>query len=485
MENTSFPPLAAGLLAHARRNYLGFHTPGHKQGRGAWPPWRSLLGETVFSLDLTELPGLDNLHDPQGLIREAAAAAAAWFGADETYFLVNGATAGILAVMLATCRPGDRVLVPRNCHQAVIHGLILSGAEPIYLPVSSDPGFGLPGMVRTEDLRRVWDAPPGEVRLVVLLHPSYYGLVGELEEQVDLAHKRGCPVMVDEAHGAHFYASGLYPPCALRCGADFVVNGAHKVLGAFTQAAFLHRRGRDEDAGKLRDALRIVQTSSPSYLLMASLDVARQQCLEEKQGWEDIARLALQLRDEINRIPGIKAPGRELLRVPGVAGFDPARLIVNVDGLGITGFEAAGWLHCHCRILVEMADFKNLIFILGPSDLLLLEELLSGLAALASAFAGKKKGSSSPFPDPLGLPIPRQVMTPHRAFFSSWEDVSLEDAVGRVAAEVVAPYPPGVPVICPGEEVTQDTVAFLKEWERAGGLWPGRSRGMIKVVAGS
>lgn len=480
-----FPPLAAGLLAHAEHNYLGFHVPGHKQGRGACHAWRSLLGEAVFALDLTELPGLDNLQDPQGVIREAAAAAAAYFGADETYFLVNGATAGILAVILATCRPGDRVLLPRNCHQAVIHGLILSGASPVYLPVYGNPELGLPGMVRTEDLCRVWNAASGEVRLIVLLHPNYYGLAGELEKQVEFAHDRGCAVLVDEAHGAHFHTSECFPPAALRCGADFVVQGAHKVLGAFTQAAFLHRRGRGEDAGKLRDALRIVQTSSPSYLLMASLDVARQQCQEEGPAWEETARLGMRLRDEINRIPGLLAPGRELLRVPGVTAFDPARLIVNVGKLGVTGFAAAEWLRRQRQILVEMADFQNMLFILGPADLPLAEELLDGLAALAAAFANCDGGRSPSCPDPLALPIPRQVLTPRQAFFGPCETIGWDAAEGRIAAEVIAPYPPGVPVICPGEEVTPEAVAFLADWERAGGVWPGHSRGMIKVVAGS
>lgn len=485
MENGSCPPLLKRLLAHAREGYLGFHTPGHKGGRGAWPPWLELLGEAVFALDLTELPGLDNLHDPQGVIREAAAAAAACFGADESYFLVNGASAGIAAVILATCRPGDRVLLPRNCHQSAIHGLILSGAEPVYLPVYGDAASGLPGMVRTEDLRRAWDASPGAVSLVVLLHPSYYGLVGELEQQVRLAHERGCPVLVDEAHGAHFFTSDLYPPSALSCGADFVVHGAHKVLGAFTQAALLHRRGNEGVAARLRAALRLVQTTSPSYLLLASLDVSRQQCLEERRGWEEVAGEALRLREEISRLPGLSAAGGEVLRLPGVIGFDPARLVVNVRRLGITGFEAAEWLRLKRRLLVEMADLYNLVFILGPSDLPLLGELLSALAALASACGGEGKRELPPVIQPFELPLPPQAMAPRQAFFSPWEAVAMEAAVGRVAAEAVAPYPPGVAVICPGELVTAEAVAFLKEWEKAGGVWPGRSQGMLKVVARS
>ncbi|MDK2881661.1 MAG: arginine decarboxylase [Clostridia bacterium] len=477
-------PLLEGLLGHAAKGYCGFHTPGHKQGRGAWPPWRQLLGEQVFRLDLTELPGLDNIHDPEGIIKEAEDAAAGLFGAAETFFLVNGATAGILAVILAHARPGMRVILPRVSHQAVLHSLILSGAQPVYLPVRSHPELGLTGMATTSSLREALvSCPPGEA-LVVLLHPNYYGLAGEILQQVRLAHEKGCLVLVDEAHGAHFCADPLFPLPSLRAGADFVVQGAHKVLGAFTQAAFLHWRGERGDVQRVRDALGMVQSSSPSYLLMASLDVARLQCQQEKRGWGEVAVLARELRRRISSLPGLLAPGEEMLEVPGVAAWDPTRLVVNVRGLGITGFEAAEWLRRERRLLVEMADFQNLVFILGPADGGAAEKLLEALAALAGSF-GNGSCRSGRYPDPLELPLPEQKMTPREAFFAPWLPVPRKEARGLVAAEVIAPYPPGVPVLCPGEVITPELTEFLEEWEAAGGTWPGRSRGFIKVVAGS
>lgn len=484
MAGSPFPPLVADLFAHVLHNYLGFHVPGHQQGRGAWPAWREVLGDAVFSLDLTELPGLDNLQDPQGILKEAEAAAAACFGAEETFFLVNGATAGILAVLLATCRPGDRVLLPRTCHQSVLHGLILSGASPVYLPVAA---HGLPGMLRTEELHTAWNATPEPVRLLILLHPSYYGLVGDIEAQVSLAHDRGSAVLVDEAHGAHFCTSASFPPPALRCGADFVAQGAHKSLGAFTQAAFLHCQGRHQDVVRIRQMLRMIQTSSPSYLLMASLDVARYQCQEDKTRWDDAVKSGIELRHQISRLPGLLAPSEELLEVPGVTAFDSTRLIVNVSGLAITGFAAAEWLRRERDILVELADLQNLLFVLGPGARGLEDALLEGLTALAAAFAGRTEDPSSggggSFPDPFTLSIPRQVLTPREAFFAPQETVSLRTASGRVAADVVAPYPPGVPLICPGEEITAPVLEFLTAWEQAGGVWPGQGQGMIRVVA--
>jgi arginine/lysine/ornithine decarboxylase len=585
VEAGALPPLAAGLASHAGEGYLGFHTPGHHQGRAAWAPWRDLLGEAAFFLDLTELPGLDNLQDPQGIIREAASEASAFFGAAETHFLVNGASAGILAVLLALCQEGDRVLVPRNCHQSVVHGLVLSGATPVYLPVHFHPGLGLPGLLRTEGLRACLGAPvashgdqaapsltehpaisplpsmecpptgslngeaadtsspsaadfqEGGRRLLVLLHPNYYGLAGNLAEQIEMAHQCGLLVLTDEAHGSHFCASPLFPASALTVGADFTVMGAHKTLGAFTQAAWLHCRESGAAASRVNQALRLVQTTSPSYLLMASLDVARYQLQQSGERWGQTAGLGLRLRREISRIPGLMAPGEELLDVPGVTAYDPARLVVNVSGLGITGFTAGGWLARERRLLVEMSDLDNLVFILGPGDEgPAADALLDGLRDLAAACGyasgefengtssgggerGEHCGSvgtcsstgengldgctgagggyhardvgvcgrgapelSAIMPDLYNLPIPCQILTPRQAFFAPHCQVPLEAAVGKIAAETITPYPPGVPLICPGEVIDKPVLECLKAWRQAGGTWPGQARGAVYVV---
>ncbi len=476
-------PLLAALARHAGEGYISYHTPGHKQGAGALPEWHNLLGDMVFQLDLTELPGLDNLQDPQGVIAEAQDRVAAYFGATETFFLVNGTTAGILAVMLAQSGPGKKVVLPRSSHQSVINGLILSGAEPMYLPVGYSPDLGLLGQVETCSLEKILtEEDNGEKPLVVLLHPNYYGLTGDLGQQVKTAHQKGCVVLVDEAHGAHFVASELFPVTALQAGADFAAQGAHKVLGAFTQAAFLHCREKGDQ--RLRDALRIVQSSSPSYLLMASLDAACCQCEQEEEQWEAVAHLGHRLRLEISRIPGLFAPGSKLLELPGVVEYDPSRLIVNVRGLGITGFEAADWLYRQKRILVEMADFYNLVLILGPASLEKADLLIDGFSSLATA-CSTCSGKSRSVPDFRGLPLPQQLLTPREAFFADFSLVPWDSALGKIAAEVIAPYPPGVPVLCPGERIDGELLEFLHDWERAGGSWPGQKKGLIKIVAGS
>jgi arginine/lysine/ornithine decarboxylase len=388
-------------------------------------------------------------------------------------------------MLLATCGPGDRVLVPRACHQAVIHGLILTGASPVYLPVRAHPAWGLPGALETEELERALDSEAAGGRAAVFLHPNYYGLTGALEIQIQKVQARGFLALVDEAHGTHFCAGTSYPVPALRAGADLVAQGAHKVLGAFTQAAFLHHRGTLPDPGKLQQALRIVQSSSPSYLLLASLDVARHQFCREKEKWEEVASLGMELRYRVSQIPGLFAPGEELKEVPGVVSFDPARLIVNVRGLGITGFGAAAWLRRERRIQVELADFQNILFILSPADSGLVPDLLAGLGALARAVDFGREWQASTYPEPPDLPLPRQLMTPREAFFAPQREAPLAAARGKVAAEVVAPYPPGVPLICPGEEINPEALAYLAAWQEAGGVWPGRKKGTVKIVAGS
>ncbi len=323
------------------------------------------------------------------------------------------------------------------------------------------------------------------------MHPNFYGLSGELAKQIELAHQRGLPVLVDEAHGSHFCAGSSFPAPALRAGADYAVHGVHKTLGAFTQAAMLHCRD-GVHGEKIIRVLRLVQTTSPSYLLLASLDVARDHLQQSQERWEETALLGMRLRREISRVPGLSAPAEELLNVPGVAAYDPSRLVVNVSALGNTGFTAADWLRRQRRILVEMADLQNLVFILGPGDIgPAADTLLEGLQALAAACGtddgntGKSASSGNGGDCGYGgkdLPIPRQVLTPRQAFFASRCEAPLEAAAGRIAAQVITPYPPGVPVICPGEEISRDLLEHLAAWRKAGGTWPGQARGTVSVV---
>ncbi len=475
-----WPPLVSALISHKEKGYLGFHVPGHRQGRGAYLPWRELLGENVFLFDLTELPDLDNLQDPGGVLREAAEAAASFFGARETYFLVNGATGGILAALLALSAPGGCFLLPRYTHQAVIHGAVLSGALPVFLATPFHKDWGLPGFPETRDLASALAA--AKPCLLVATHPNYYGLAGDLAAWVEAAHASGAAVLVDEAHGPHFRAGKGFPLPALDAGAEVAVQSAHKVLGAFTQAALLHCGLSLKEPGRLRQALRLLQTSSPSYLLLASLDVARHQFARERGRWSEAVELGLQLRRAISRMPGLFAPGEELSAVPGVVAHDPTRLVVNVRGLGISGFRAARWLFWERRLAVEFADQDHIVLVLGPGDQEVAGVLLEALADLARAFRGRRDVDPR-YPELFSLPLPPRVLAPREAFFAPRRAVPLESARGLVAAETISLYPPGVPVVCPGETITPEVLEYLALWEEAGGSWLGQRQRVVQVVA--
>ncbi|MDR1201672.1 MAG: aminotransferase class I/II-fold pyridoxal phosphate-dependent enzyme [Tannerellaceae bacterium] len=480
-----WPPLVQGLLDYANHGYFGWHMPGHHFGRSAWEPWRELLGDSVFIMDgAAELPGLDNLHDPQGIILKAEEEAASFFGAAEVRFLVNGSTQGNLAVLMGCCREGDMVFVPRNCHQSVVHGLVLSGATPIYLPVRWHSDFGLIGILQTDDLKQTLKNYQGSGGLLMLLHPNYYGMTGDLLGQVELAHQYGLQVMVDEAHGSHFCVGEQFPMPALVAGADFAVMGAHKTLGAFGQASWLHFREQGAATANVKRAMRLVETTSPSYLLLASLDVARYQLQQSQEIWQETAALGNRLRQIINSIPGLWAPGEEFLQIPEVCAYDPTRLAVKVSGLGITGIEAKKWLQQHQRMVLDMADLHYLVYILSPDDIgPMADALVNGLRALATEYESNvNKSLCSRDINELELPIPRQVITPRQAFFSQGRKIPLIESVGKIAGETITPYPPGIPLICPGEVIDNTVLECLDAWRQAGGIWSGLSSGMITVI---
>ncbi|XTZ20125.1 MAG: aminotransferase class I/II-fold pyridoxal phosphate-dependent enzyme, partial [cyanobacterium endosymbiont of Rhopalodia fuxianensis] len=269
-------PLVDALRTSIAQKNVAFHAPGHKQGQGIPQSLEKLLGKTVFTADLPELPELDNLFAPSGVIQKAQELAAEAFGAENTWFLVNGSTCGIVAAILATCNPGDKIILPRNIHQSAIAGLILSGAVPIFLNPYYDPLWDLSYSITPNSLKQVLEEN-SDVKAVMIVYPTYHGICGDIKSIAELTHRQGIPLLVDEAHGGHFTFHQDLPPCALSMGADLTVQSTHKVLGAMTQAAMLHLQGTRIDPQKISRALQLIESTSPSYLLLASLDAARQQ----------------------------------------------------------------------------------------------------------------------------------------------------------------------------------------------------------------
>ncbi len=465
MKDRGRAPLAAAMKAYAASGALAFHTPGHKQGLGAHPMLRELVTEAGLRQEVSLAEELDDLHRPEGCLREAQELAADLWGADEAIFAVNGTTGAIHAMMTAALSPGDEVVVPRNAHRSVVGGLILTGARPVYIAPEADGELGIAHGVTVNTVRRALAEHPS-VRGVLAVYPTYYGVASELREIAAAAHEKGLPLLVDEAHGAHLRFSEALPPDALSCGADLVAQSTHKLLGAMTQASMLFRKGERVPGERVRRAASLLATTSPDYILMASLDIARLQMEEEGAALVGRAvKLSEELRAEINRLPGLRCFGKERMGRPGAAALDVTKLTVNVSGLGLSGGEAMGLLR-RKNIQAELSDARNVLFIVSMADTEReTGRLLQALSELSREYAGRGTAPLTAAAAPPALP---SAISPREAFFAPRESVPVAQASGRVAAEEVTFYPPGIPAIVPGERITPEAIDYLGEMTTLG-----------------
>lgn len=470
-------PLLSMLESCRDRAYAAFHTPGHRRGQGISPRLTALCGNQVFRADLPELPDLDNLFAPEGVIREAQELAAAAFGAEQTWFLANGSTAGIEAAILATCKPGDKLILPRNVHRSGISGLTLSGAAPIFVHPDYDPVLDLAHSIAPKAIAAALDEHP-DAKAVLMVSPTYYGTCGDVAAIADLAHRHGIPLIVDEAHGSHFAFHPALPTPALTAGADLVVQSTHKTLGALTQAAMLHIQGDRLDRDRLTQALALVQSTSPNYLLLASLDAARHQMATEGTArLEKTLQLALEARSRLSQIPGLSLLSSEQVITPGFVALDLTRLTVTITDLGLDGFTADTILHTQLGVTAELPTLQHLTFIISLGNTRAdIDHLVVAFQQLAQDT--KAKASANPKSKIQNLQLrtqltPPALLSPREAFFAVTETVSLDQAIDRISAELVCPYPPGIPVLIPGEVVTGTAIAHLQNILALGGVISG------------
>ena len=458
-------PLLSALRNVARRPHAAFYTPGHRRGQGASAELQALLGTAALAADLTELPELDNLFAPQGVIAAAQAMAANAFAADQTWFLTNGSTGGLEAAILATCNPGDTILVPRNAHQSIISGLILAGAEPVFLQPDYSEELGLVlGMAPETVAKALTDYP--ESRAVLVVSPTYHGICSDLAAIAAITHRHNIPLLVDGAHGPHFGFHPDLPAAALSQGADLVVQSTHKVLGALTQAAMLHCQGERVDCDRLGRALQLTQSSSPSYLLLASLDAARHQLATAGETLLTTSlELAQDLHQHIEQIPNLTVFSKsQLLKYPSVADLDLTRLTVDVSGLGISGLEADDYLHYDLGVTVELAELHHLTLIISwgntPGDIQRCHQGLTRLAARQTQTPSLRQ-RKRPFSQPSSSPYSRPQLSPRQAFFSPHLTLPAPQALGQVSGETISAYPPGIPTLLAGEMITSTALDHL------------------------
>ena len=481
-------PLFDAMVALAESRKVSFHTPGHKSGKGITTRFRKFVGPKIFSIDLTTLDEVDSLHKPKGVIKEAQELAAKAYGADRSFFLVNGTTGGNHAMILTTCRPGDHVLVARNAHKSVIAGLILCGAQPIFFDPVFDQQLNLMLNVTVDTVKAVMKAHP-EAKRLVLTSPNYYGICADLERIIPFAHERGVIVLVDEAHGPHLSFHPSLPTSAVQAGADLCVQSVHKIIGGMTQASLLHARADRIDIAMLTRVLRIVQTTSPSYILMASLDLARMQMATEGHKLLDKAiGLAEDARSRLNKISGCACFDRKYvtdLAFAKMGDLDVTKLTINVSAMGLTGYQVSQLLNTRHNIQVEMADPFHILVIVSIGDRK--DDLNRLVDALREISASQEQKGEMGKTLSLSIPMLSNAwrLSPHDAFLTEHEQVKLDAAIDRVSAEIITVYPPGIPVVIPGEIISRTAIRYLEQMLAFGATVDGLDDGnqLISVVS--
>lgn len=472
MNNQNTTPLFDALVEYNRRKPAYFRVPGHRYEKGINPILREAVGDAIFSFDLTETPLLDDLHNATGPIHEAERLAAELWGADYSHFLVNGTTCGNEAMILTAAHGGGTVAIPRNAHKSALMGLILSGGNPVYIMPELEQEWGLHGGISPASVERVFQQHP-DCKGVFVVSPTYYGIASDLQAIADICHRHDAILMVDEAHGAHCYFSDLLPKGALELGADICVQSIHKVTGSLTQSSMLHVKSDRIKKSRLESNLMLVQSTSPSYLLMMSLDMARHDISRRgTQMIDKAAALAESARERINKIPGMACAGRELIGKAAIYDYDSTRLTVSANAIGITGFDLQKRLFAEYNIDMELANYRNVLGIVTfaneQEDLDLLVSALEDIA--------HKNSDGSPLPPAEALPPqPEYVLSPRDAYFSDRERIPWVDAKGRIASEMIAPYPPGIPVIYPGERMSDDVWEYVEAFRQRNGHLHGPS----------
>lgn len=461
MDQQMRTPLFTALVEHARKNPTQFHIPGHKKGRGVDPEFRHFIGDNALSIDLINIGPLDDLHAPHGIIKEAQDLAAQAFGADYTFFSVQGTSGAIMTMVLSVCKPGDKIIVPRNVHKSVLSAIIFAGAIPIFIHPVMDKTLGIAHGITTSAVRKALEQHP-DAAAVLVINPTYFGVVANLREIVELAHSYKIPVLVDEAHGVHIHFHPDLPDSAMQAGADMSATSVHKLGGSLTQSSILNVKEGLVSAARVQAVISMLTTTSTSYILLSSLDTARRQlALHGEEMITKVLKLAEMARREINQIPGLYCVGKEILGGEATYDLDTTKLTIHVSELGLTGYQVEKWLRERYQIEVELSDLYNILCIVTIGDRQEdIDLLIRALRDLSDQYSTTKEKAEIP----IHLPeIPSLALHPREAFYAEVERVPLRKAAGKIMAEFIMVYPPGIPIVMPGEIITQENIDYIFE----------------------
>ncbi|MGI6114378.1 MAG: aminotransferase class I/II-fold pyridoxal phosphate-dependent enzyme [Mahellales bacterium] len=471
-------PLFNGILKYIKKNRVSFHMPGHKGGLGLGDDFKACMP----LLDVTETPGMDNLHRPKGSILKLQQRAAEVFGGDRSFLLVNGSTGGVHAMVLAACRPGDKIIISRDCHRSVVAGVILAGLRPVYITPSFIKEYAIMGSCTPDQVKYALTRHP-DAKAVLLTYPNYYGLCGYLKDIADIVHHHGALLLVDGAHGAHLGLSPDLPQDISSCGADMWVSSIHKTLSGLNQTALLHVKGNRVDVDRLSAMVSLVQTTSPSYVLMSSIDLAVDKIAGEGRGMMEVLLEKVKfLRRELEAVEGVAVLDQDAAGGFGVCALDPTKVTIKTGNI-MTGYEMEGRLWNKYGISIELSAPNHILLLTTIfDDFDMYGYTIDAFQRIVKEFGTKAGGDMHcPVPPPMGP----AVMYPREAFLDSTVAVPIEQGTGCISAALVSVYPPGIPLLCPGEMVTRDAVEYIEYIKGIGGsiigLW-GPSEGELLVV---
>lgn len=460
-------PIYEALNKHKLDRIVHFDVPGHKGGRGN-EELTKFLGKYCLRVDVNSMKPLDNLCHPTSVIRQAEELCAEAFRAKQAFFMVNGTTCAVQAMIMATLKEGEKIIMPRNVHRSAINALVVCGAIPIYINPGVNKQLGIPLGMSVDDVKKAI-AENKDAKAILVNNPTYYGICSNLKEIVELAHKNGMKVLVDEAHGAHFYFSDKLPMAGMDAGADMCAVSMHKTGGSLTQSSFL-LCGENVNADYVRQVINLTQTTSASYLLLTSLDLARKNLsLNGKEFFDRTISLCEYAREEINKIDGYYAYSKELINGDSVYDFDITKLSVYTRDIGLAGIEVYDLLRDEYDIQIEFGDLGNILAIVSGGDSFLeIESLVASLYEIKRLYSKDKQGL---FDHEYIEPIIK--LAPKKAFYSEKESLPLKETNGRICGEFVMCYPPGIPILAPGEVITKDIIKYVEYAKEKGCLLTG------------
>ncbi|MDP4152731.1 MAG: aminotransferase class I/II-fold pyridoxal phosphate-dependent enzyme [Bacillota bacterium] len=460
-------PIFEALSRYKDMRIVPFDVPGHKQGRGN-PELANFLGSECLSVDVNSMKPLDNLCHPVSVIRDAEELAAQAFHAAHSFFIVGGTTAAVQAMILSTCKAGDKIIMPRNVHRSAINALILSGAIPVYVNPGTNKRLGIPLGMSKDDVQKAITANP-DAKAIFVNNPTYYGICSDIKGICEIAHKSGMYVLADEAHGTHFYFGYGLPISAMDAGADMSAVSMHKTGGSLTQSSLL-LVGSKINSDHVRQMINLTQTTSGSYLLLSSLDLSRRMlALDGEKLFSRVVDFAEYARSEINKIGGYYAFSRELVNGEDVFDFDPTKLSVHTLDIGLAGIEVYDTLRDQYGIQIEFGDIGNILAIISLGDRALsLERLISALSEIKRLYAKDKSGMFD-----HEYIEPSVYLPPQKAFYAKKNSVPTKESSGHICGEFVMCYPPGIPILAPGELITDEILTYISYAKEKGCLLTG------------